>query len=46
MTKTISTKTVKASTAKNNGKPPPENEPLGIDPDIRFYEIEDGDKTE
>ena len=46
MTKTVSLKPVKASAANNNGKPPPGDKTLGVDPDIRFYEIEDGDKTE
>ena len=32
-------KTVKASTVKPNGKPPPVDKYLGIEPDIRFYEI-------
>ena len=39
-------KIVKASTSKPNSKPPPGDKTLGIDPDNRFYEIEDGDKTE
>ena len=39
-------KTVKASTAKRNIKTVPGYKSLGLDPDIRFYEIEDCDKTE
>ena len=47
MAKTISKKiSVKASTAKPLGKPPPGDKTCGIEPDIRFYEIEDGDETE
>ena len=46
MERTISLKTVKASTAKPNGKPPPGDKTLGLDSLIRFYEIEDGDNTE
>ena len=48
MAKSISMKikTVKASAAKPNGKPPPGDKSLGFDPYIRFYEIEDGYKTE
>ena len=46
MTNTIRLKTVKASTAKSNCKPTPGDKTLGFDPYIRFYEIEDGDKTE
>ena len=46
MTKTISLKTFKVSTSKPNGKPLLGGITLGIDPDTRFYEIEDGDKTE
>ena len=37
---------VKSSTAKYNGKTPPRDKTLGIDSDIRLYDIEDGDKTE
>ena len=33
-------KTVKASTAKSNRKPPPGGKFLGIGPAILFYEIE------
>ena len=47
MTKTISKKSpVKASTDKPSGKPPPGDETLGIEPEIRFCAIEDGDETE
>ena len=47
MAKTISTRNVaKASTTKPLGKPLPGDKFLGIEPAIRFYEIEDGDKTE
>ena len=42
ITKKIS---VKASTAKPSGKPLSEDKTLGLDPDIRFYNIEDGDDT-
>ena len=35
----------KASTSKPSWKPPPGDKSIGIDPAIRFYEIEDGDKT-
>ena len=34
------------STAKPNGKPPPVDKTLGIDPYIHFYEIEEFDNTE
>ena len=37
---------VKASTAKPSGKPPPGDITYGIEPYIRFYEIEDGYETE
>ena len=47
MAKTISRKiSVKASEAKPLGKPPPGDKTLELDPEIRFYELEDGDKTE
>ena len=46
MENTISLKTVKASTAKPNIKPPPGDKTLELDPAIPFYEIEYGDKTE
>ena len=36
--------TVKASTTKPNGKPQSVDKLLGIEPDIRFYEIEDVEK--
>ena len=39
-------KTVKASTDKPKCKPTPGNKYLGLEPDSRFYEIEDGDNTE
>ena len=45
MARTTSLKTVKDSTAKPNNKAPPGDKTIGIDPDIRFYETEDGDKT-
>ena len=41
----VSLKPVKASTAKPNGKTTTRDKTLGFDPDISFYEIEDGDKT-
>ena len=44
--RTIRLKTVKASTEKPNGKPPPGDKSLDLEPDIHIYEIEDGDKTE
>ena len=44
--RTISMKTVKASTSKSNGKPLLGDKSYEIDPDILFYEIEDDDKTE
>ena len=44
MVKTISKKiSVKASAAKPSGKPLPRNKTIGIETDIRFYDIEDGD---
>ena len=46
MASTISMKTAKASTAKPNGKPPPVDKTLGIDPYTHFYEIEEFDNTE
>ena len=47
MAKIISKKIlVKESEAKPLGKPPPGNKNLGIDPEIRFYAMEDGDDTE
>ena len=46
MESTVSMKTLKASTAKTNGRPPPGDKSLGIEPDILLYEIEDGDKNE
>ena len=45
--KSISKKSYfKASTAKPSGKLPPGDKTCGLEPDIRFYEIEDGDVTE
>ena len=45
--KTISKKrSAKASASKPFGKPPPGDKTLGIDPEIRFYAIEDGYETE
>ena len=41
----VSLKPVKASTAKPNGKTTTRDKTLVFDPDISFYEIEDGDKT-
>ena len=46
MERAISLKIVKVSTPKPNIKPLPGDKTLGFDPDIRFYEIEDGDHTE
>ena len=46
MTSTIILKTVKASTADLNGNPPSGYKTLGLEPDIRLYEIENGDKIE
>ena len=47
MAKTISKKRyVKASSAKTSGKPVPVDKTFGVEPDIRFYAIEDGDETE
>ena len=37
---------VKDSAANNLGKPTPGDKTFGIDPDICFYDIEDGDNTE
>ena len=46
MARSISKKnTVKASIDKNLGKSPPGDKTIGIDPDIRFYEIEDVNNT-
>ena len=42
----IKVKTVETSTANHNGKPPPGDKSLGIEPFIRFYDIEGSDKTE
>ena len=47
MAKTVSKKiSVKDSSAKPLGKPPPRDNTFGLEPDIRFYAIEDGDDTE
>ena len=47
MAKIISKKSsVKASAAKPSGKPPSRDKTLGVDPEIRFYAIEDGGETE
>ena len=47
MAKTISKKiSVKDSSAKPLGKPPTGDKTLGIEPEIHFYAIEDGDVTE
>ena len=47
MEKPISNKSsVKDSTSKPSGKPPPGDKNCGIDTAIHFYEIEDGDETE
>ena len=45
MSRAISIKTLKASTVNHNGKPPPRDKTLGLDPVIHFYKIEDGAKT-
>ena len=36
---------VKASTAKTSGKPPPRDKTLGIEPNIHSYNIEGGDEN-
>ena len=47
MAKSISTKfSVKASSSKPLGKPPPGDKTFGIERAVQFYEIEDGDETE
>ena len=47
MENTISKKIlVKASEAKPLGKPSPGDKNLGVELEIRFYDIEDGDDTE
>ena len=47
MAKSISKKiSVKASAAKPSGKPPPGDETCGIDPSIRFYDLEGGYENE
>ena len=47
MAKTISNKSsVKASASKPSGKSPYRDKTFGIEPAIRFYDIEDGDETE
>ena len=46
MAKTIiKNSSVKASTGKRSGKPPPGDKNLGPEPATRFYVIEDGDDT-
>ena len=46
MVKTISRKSlVKALAAKTLGKPPSEYKTLGLEPAIRFHELEDVDET-
>ena len=42
----VNYKSTKASTSNPNGKSPPRDKTLGLEPDTRFYEIEDGDNTE
>ena len=37
---------IKASSAKTSGKPPPGDKTFRIDTEIHFYDIEDGDETE
>ena len=44
--RTISTETGKSSTANPIGNPTPRDKTIGLDPDKRFYKIEDGDDTE
>ena len=34
---------VKASAAKSSGKPPPGDKTLGLEPEICFYKLEEGD---
>ena len=47
MSKTISKKSyVIASADKPLGKPPPGDKIFGLEPEIRFYAIEDSEKTE
>ena len=47
MAKSISKKSsIEASAAKPLGKPPPGDETFGLEPDIPFYDKEDGDETE
>ena len=46
MAKTFSIKSSKDSIDKPNGNPPLKKEHLRHEPDIRFNEKEDGDKTE
>ena len=46
MTNTVILKPIKDSTTKPDGKPPPINKRLWVDPSIHFYEIEDGDNNE
>ena len=44
--KAIILKKIKDSTAKPNSNTPSGGKIIGIEPDIRFYEIEDSDNTE
>ena len=47
MARIISIKiSVKASVSKPLGKTPPVDKTLSIESEIRFYELEDSDKTE
>ena len=46
MASTIILKKVKASTDNTNVKPFARDKPLGLDPDIRLYKIEDSDMPE
>ena len=47
MVKTTSKKSyVKASAAKPSGKPLPGDKTPGLEPEIRFYELEDDGNTE
>ena len=46
MAKTTSNKSsVKASESKTSVKPLPGDKTLGLEPEIRFYKLEDGDDT-
>ena len=46
MEKSVSLKSTKDLTSNPNGKPPPGDKTLRLEPAIHFYEIEAGDKTE